>query len=254
MAKLSKYLVLIAGIVSPLAAAFFGMQTYSKLTQASADRDRDFVFRLSMTALAMAVPFVVTLGLAIRDRRRHPLMMSAKVGLGLAVFSLALTYLPIRGAIDRSRQTRNLALRNVAAPPFDTVDVLGKPHRLREHAGKVVLVNVWATWCLPCRKEMPSLDRLYQERKDKGLLVFGLSTENVDVQQKFLKEQLSVSYPLLTVNGDVPDLFRTTARYPANFLIDRGGRLQPAPGADEPFEKLEAAVDALLQADRPVRP
>ena len=56
-----------------------------------------------------------------------------------------------------------------------------------------------------------------------------------------------MSYPLLTIDGDVPDLYSQTARYPANFLIDRNGRLQPAPSADQPFENLEAAVDALLQ-------
>ena len=130
------------------------------------------------------------------------------------------------------------------------MDVFGVQHRLEDHAGKVVLVNVWATWCPPCKKEMPNLDRLYQERKNQGFIVFGLSTEDVDVQRKFLEEHLSVSYPLLTIHGDVPDLYRTTARYPANFLIDREGRLQPAPSTGQPFEKLEAAVNALLQGAR----
>jgi len=57
-----------------------------------------------------------------------------------------------------------------------------------------------------------------------------------------------VSYPLLTINGQVPNLYRDIARYPAIFLIDRGGQLQAAPSADQPFEKVEAAVDALLRS------
>jgi len=247
MAKLSSYRVLIAGILSPLAAALFGMVVYATLTRASADRDKDFVFRLSLTTLAMAVPFIATLALAIGDRRRNALTTSGRIGLALALLSLALTWLPVRGAIARARQARNLALQNVTAPPFDTVDVFGKRHRLEDHAGKVVLVNVWATWCAPCRKEMPELDRLYRERKDQGFIVFGLSTEDVDVQRKFVGERVSVSYPLLTIEGAVPDIYRATARYPANFLIDREGRLQPAPSTEQPFEKLEAAVNALLQ-------
>jgi len=250
MAKLSSYRVLIAGILSPLAAAFFGMAVYTTLTKASADRDKDFVFRLSLTTLAMAVPFIATLALALGDRRRKALTTSGRIGLALALLSLALTWLPVRGAIARARQARNLALQNVTAPPFDTVDVVGKRHRLEEHAGEVVLVNVWATWCAPCRIEMPELDRLYQERKDQGFIVFGLSTEDVDVQRKFVAERLSVTYPLLTIEGAVPDIYRTTARYPANFLIDRQGRLQPAPSTEQPFEKLEAAVNALLQGAR----
>ena len=250
MARLSSYRVLVAGILSPFAAAYLGRLVYRTLTRASAHPDADFVFRLSMTALAMAVPFLVTLVLTIADRRRNALTTSGRIGLALALLSLALTWLPIRGAIARSRQSRNLALQNVAAPPFHTVDVFGKPHRLEDHAGKVVLVNVWATWCSPCKEEMPKLDRLYQERKSQGFMVFGLSTEDVAVQRKFLAEQASVSYPLLTIAGEVPHIYRTTARYPANFLIDREGRLQPAPSTEQPFERLEAAVNALLQGAR----
>jgi thiol-disulfide isomerase/thioredoxin len=250
MAAVSSYRVLVAGILSPPAAAFFGTRVYRILTRASADPDKDFVFRLSLTALAMAVPFIVTLALAVGDRRRHALTTSGKIGLALALVSLALTWFPIKGAIDRARQTRNLALQGVTAPPFDTVDVFGKQHRLVDHAGEVVLVNVWATWCGPCRKEMPKLDRLYQDRKVEGLMVFGLSDEDVEVQRKFMQEQVSVSYPLLTIAGKVPEIYRNTAKFPATFLIDRAGRLQPAPGTEETFEKLEAAVNALLKGAR----
>ena len=147
--------------------------------------------------------------------------------------------------ILRSRQSRNLALRDVTAPLFDTPDLLGKTQRLADEKGKVVLVNIWATWCGPCRQEMPKLDRLYRERQSQGFIVFGLSDESVDQQRKFL-EHVPVSYPLLTVSGSIPSLYRDIARYPAIFLIDRQGRLQPAPGPDQPFAKVEAAVDALL--------
>jgi thiol-disulfide isomerase/thioredoxin len=117
--------------------------------------------------------------------------------------------------------------------------------------GEVVLVNIWATWCGPCREEMPKLDRLYRERKDHGFIVFGLSDEDVDLQRKYL-EQVLVSYPLLTVSGEVPNFYRDIARYPAIFLIDRRGRLEPAPGPDQPFEKVGAAVDVLLNSGGPM--
>ena len=249
MAAVSSYRVLLAGILSPPAAALIGMKVYGHLTRASEDVDKDFLFRLLATALAMAVPFFVTVALAIADRRRHALTISAKIGLLLAVLSLALTWRPIQGAITRTRQTRNLALQGVTAPSFDTVDISGTPHRLADHAGKVVLVNVWATWCGPCKREMPRLNRLYQERKGEGLMVFGFSDEDVELQRTFA-QRLKVSYPLLTANGQVADLYRNTAKYPATYLIDRKGRLQPAPDTEQPFEKLEAAVTALLQEGR----
>ena len=140
-----------------------------------------------------------------------------------------------------------MALHDVAAPLFDTVDINGSTERLSDQAGEVVLVNIWATWCGPCRSEMPRLDHLYREQKDKGLVVFGISEEDVGTQQKFL-QQVPVSYPLLTVKGTVPNLYRDIAHYPAIFLIDRRGRLQTAPGPDQSFEKLTGAVEALLNS------
>jgi peroxiredoxin len=94
---------------------------------------------------------------------------------------------------------------------------------------------------------MPKLDRLYRAREQQGLIVFGLSDEDADVQRKFV-DKVPVSYPLLTLHGSVPSLYRDIARYPAIFLIDRQGRLQPAPGPDQPFEAVEAAVDSLLKS------
>ena len=245
MSRLLRYRVLVAGIVSPLAALFLYALVYSTLTYLSSDLEKDWLFRLSVSTLVMAVPFLFTLALAIRDRRQHAISLSGKIGLALAILSLGLASKPVSDGLIRSRQSRNLAMRDVAAPPFATLDLYGHTQRLAEQKGKVVLVNIWATWCAPCRSEMPKLDRLYRERKDQGFIVFGLSDEDVAVQRKF-QERVAVSYPLLTINGQVPNLYRDIARYPAIFLIDRRGRLQPAPGPDQPFDKVEAAVDALL--------
>jgi thiol-disulfide isomerase/thioredoxin len=219
--------------------------TYTVLTRFSSDLERDWLFRLSLSTLAMIVPFLVTLVLALKDHRQHALSLPGKIGFALALLSLGLAWKPVSDGITRSKQSRNLAMRGVAAPLFDTPDIVGKTQRLADQKGKVVLVNLWATWCGPSREEMPKLDRLYRERNQQGFIVFGLSDEGVDVQRKYA-EQVPVSYPLLTVQGEVPKLYRDIVRYPAIFLVDRNGQLQPAPGPDQPFEKLEAAVDVLL--------
>jgi peroxiredoxin len=243
--KLSKHRVLLCGILSPVLALILYALVYGTLTRFSADLEKDWLFRLSVSTLAMTIPFLATVALAIRDRRSRTLSLSGKIGFVLATLSLGLAWNPLSDGILRSKQTRNMAMHDVAAPLFDTVDTEGNTERLSDQTGKVVLVNIWATWCAPCRNEMPKLDHLYRERKDKGLVVFGLSDEDVSAQQKYI-QQVPVSYPLLTRKGKVPNLYRDIARYPAIFLIDRSGRLQPAPGLDQPFEKLEAAVDALL--------
>ena len=246
--RLSKNLVLLfCGIVSPVLALFLYTLVYGTLTQASVDREKDWLFRLSVSTLAMTVPFFATLGIAFWKRGGRALSLAGKFGIILATLSLGLAWKPVTDGILRSKQTRNLAMRDVAAPPFDTVDIQGNPERLSDQAGKVVIVNIWATWCAPCRAEMPKLDRLYRDQKDNGLVVFGLSDEDVNLQKRFL-QLVPVTYPLLTVKGQVPNLYRDIARYPAIFLIDRNGRLQPAPSPDQPFETLQREVDALLKA------
>lgn len=248
MAKLSKYRVLICGILSPIAAVLLYTLVYGMLTAHSSNLEKDWLFRLSMATVAMTVPFLITLFLAIQDHRRRLFFLSGKIGLVIAIVSLALVWKPVTDGIKRSKQVRNLAMQNVSAPSFDTPDIYGNQQRLEDHKGAVVLVNIWATWCGPCRAEMPQLDKLYQTRKDQKFIVFGLSDEATEVQQKFVRE-VPVSYPLLTLKGKVPSIYRDIARYPAIFLIDRQGRLQPAPGPDELFGKLQAAVDGLLQGE-----
>lgn len=245
MARLSTHRTLTAGLFSPILAVVLGVGMYTTLTRASADREADFVFRLALTTAAMAVPFLLTLLLAIKDRRRGVFSLSGRIGLAVALLSLALTWFPVKGLYQRIKQAENLALKGVAAPLFDTIDINGVQHRLADHKGKVVLVNLWATWCSPCRREMPDLDRLYQDRKEDGFMIFGISTEELDTQKVFA-EEVKVSYPLLTIEGDVPGIFKQAARYPANFLIDREGYLQPAPSVDQPFENLEETVKTLL--------
>ena len=88
---------------------------------------------------------------------------------------------------------------------------------------------------------------MYQQDKDRGLMVFGISDEEADVQRQF-RQIVPVTYPLLTLSGEVPKLYRDIARYPATFLIDRQGHLQPAPSPDKPFEELQTAVGRLLDA------
>jgi len=274
MAKPLRYMVLIMGLLSPLLAQPIYSQVYSTLTQASTNRDKDWLFRLAVSTFAMTLPFFATVALAwVASRQSRPQQvttrsakrrqqrsdarsaettsggtpMIVKIGLVVAALSLLFTYKPISDGISRWKQVRNMALQGVPAPVFDTKDIDGQDQRLADHKGQVVVVNIWATWCGPCRAEMPALDRLYEHYKDQGLAVFGISSEDPGLQRRF-RQIVPVSYPLLTVSGQVPSLYRDIARYPATFLIDRQGHLQPAPSPDQPFEELQADVERLLKS------
>lgn len=241
MGKIQRYRVLIAGLVSPIAAVVLYVVVYGTLTQFSKDRERDWLFRITLSVAAMMLPAIVTVALAIKERSRGGLSGAGKIGVAVAILSLGVAGQPVSSGVLRWKQTRNMALRDVPAPLFETSDLSGKVENLRDQRGKVVLINIWATWCAPCRSEMPKLESLYQREKEHGFVVFGISSEDLEKQRKFA-EEMRVTYPLLTLKGNVPGLYRDIARYPANFLIDRQGNLQPVPPPDRPFGELDAAV------------
>jgi cytochrome c biogenesis protein CcmG/thiol:disulfide interchange protein DsbE len=244
--KLSKHRVLLFGAFSPALALMLNIILIQILLVLSRDPENNWRFRLLVSSLALPVPFLITLMFAWRDRRIGALSGSSKIGLAIATLSLLLIAKPVLDGFARSKQSRNMAMHDVPAPAFDTPDIQGKRQRLSDYRGRVVLVNIWATWCEPCRNEMPQLDKLYQSRKGTGFVVLGISDEAIATQQAFLKE-VPVTYPLLTTTSGVPAFYREIGRYPAIFLVDREGRLQPAPGEGQAFHKVEEAVGFLLR-------
>jgi peroxiredoxin len=107
---------------------------------------------------------------------------------------------------------------------FTLTDLQGNSWTLRALGGQVVLVNFWATWCQPCRREMPDLEALYRRFKGQGLAILAISDEDAAKVKQFLAEK-SVSYPILLDPGrKVNDLFRIEG-IPKSFVYDRSGKL-----------------------------
>ncbi|HEV2400377.1 MAG TPA: TlpA disulfide reductase family protein [Candidatus Sulfotelmatobacter sp.] len=107
---------------------------------------------------------------------------------------------------------------------FTLLDLQGKPWHLRDLTGKVVLVNFWATWCPPCRKEMPDLQALYDKYKDQGFLVLSISDEEAAKVAPFIAER-KITYPVLLDPGrKVNDAFVVDG-IPKSFVYDREGKL-----------------------------
>ena len=107
---------------------------------------------------------------------------------------------------------------------FTLTDLQGKAWRLQDLRGKVVLVNFWATWCPPCRKEMPDLDALYNKFKDQGFVVLAISDEESAKVSPFIAEH-KVSYPVLLDPGrKVNDTF-VVEGMPKSFVYDRSGKM-----------------------------
>ncbi len=117
-------------------------------------------------------------------------------------------------ADDAKRQTAD----------FTLLDLQGKPWHLRDLKGKVVLVNFWATWCPPCRKEMPDLQALYDTYKEQGFLVLSISDEEASKVSPFIAER-KITYPVLLDPGrKVNDAF-VVEGIPKSFVYNREGKM-----------------------------
>lgn len=126
-------------------------------------------------------------------------------------------------------------LRQIAvgstAPNFSAITVDDKPPQIKtlaSYKGEVVLLNIWATWCLPCRREMPSIDSLYRDYASKGLKVVAVSVDEKDKVKdirEFVKE-FNLSFEILHDTAKaIPQSYQTTG-FPESFVIGRDGTIQ----------------------------
>jgi peroxiredoxin len=109
-------------------------------------------------------------------------------------------------------------------PEFALKDLSGKTWTFSELRGKVVLVNFWATWCPPCRKEMPDLETLYGRFGSKGFVVLGISDEEATKVEPFIRER-KVSFPVLLDPGRKVNEMFVVEGIPKSFVYDREGKL-----------------------------
>lgn len=107
---------------------------------------------------------------------------------------------------------------------FTLQDLSGKRWTLKDMKGSVVLLNFWATWCPPCRQEMPDLDALYRQFKERGLVILAISDEDAAKVRPFI-DQERVSYPILLDPGGAVGKRFEIAGIPKTFVYDRDGKI-----------------------------
>jgi thiol-disulfide isomerase/thioredoxin len=112
-------------------------------------------------------------------------------------------------------------------PPFDFSAALpdGTPRRLSELKGKVVFLNFWATWCGPCRQEMPSMDALYRRLKDQGLEILAVNVQEKPWEVSGFMENYKLSFKtVLDPTGKISGNYGISA-FPTTFILDREGQI-----------------------------
>jgi cytochrome c biogenesis protein CcmG/thiol:disulfide interchange protein DsbE len=134
------------------------------------------------------------------------------------------------------------------APDFELDSLEGGSTRLSDLRGQVVVVNLWATWCGPCRAEMSALERVWQEYRDRGLVVLAVNQREAPERVQDFVAQLGLTFPiLLDRNGSVAASYRTRA-LPTTFFVGRDGAIRASVVGGPLAEALIASkVLALLE-------
>jgi len=137
----------------------------------------------------------------------------------------------------------------VKPPPLALKDISGKTHDLKSYRGKVVLVNFWATWCPPCREEMPSMQRLKEKMAGRDFVMLGInSAEPPDEVGRFL-ELIKVDFPILyDPKGHITKRWKVYG-LPTSFLVDKEGKVRYTLTGTKEWDEKEAVslIESMLQ-------
>ena len=169
-----------------------------------------------------------------RKDLRPWLAIGAGIVLGIAIGSLLFFGLPARAAAPPAEVLATQPPRISApglrigspAPDFDLMRPDGGRVRLADQLGQVVLLNFWATWCGPCRIEMPLIQEAYDTFKDRGFVALGVNFDEPAEAVTGFAEELQISFPLLLDPGGQVQRQYLVRGYPTTVILDREGQIQ----------------------------
>ena len=133
------------------------------------------------------------------------------------------------------------------SPTWTLKDVDGREVKSSDFKGKVVVVDFWATWCPPCRKEIPDYIALQKKYADRGLVILGVSLDEISpAEVKAFGEKLKMNYPILVGDADIADAFGGIEGLPTAFVIDRDGNVRHTKVGLADAAAYEKLIESLL--------
>lgn len=143
--------------------------------------------------------------------------------------------------------TRMAAEKKSGLPDLVLKDLSGKDVRLSEYQGKVLLLNFWATWCGPCRAEIPDFIKLREQYRADRLEVIGISLDEGDPKAVLaFASQLQISYPILVGNRKVVSTYGPIAAVPTTIVIDRRGQIRSRHLGMLTYDEIKNEIKPLL--------
>ena len=184
-------------------------------------------------------------------------MKSRWIIAGAAALSLGLLTLPLlRGRTPGETIPGKAAAAPASAPSCDALgtakfdfvlkDEHNRPVKMADYKGKVVLLNFWATWCGPCKVEIPAFVELYAQYKDKGLVIVGVSVDDSPEQLQAFMKEFRMNYPVLQMEPDFETAYGPFYGYPTSFFIARDGSICKKHLGPATKEQFEREIKALL--------
>jgi thiol-disulfide isomerase/thioredoxin len=165
---------------------------------------------------------------------------------------------PASGAADEGTDEINVnPLQGKMAPAFTLTDTRGQKVSLSDFKGKAVIVDFWATWCAPCKVEIPWLEQFHNEYAGQGLEIVGVSEDDLDLDNKaeLAKEkqdiadkaaQLKINYPVLIDDANVSTPYGGIDGLPTTFFINRSGEVVASTVGLAPRDEIEADIKKAL--------
>jgi thiol-disulfide isomerase/thioredoxin len=133
------------------------------------------------------------------------------------------------------------------APAWELSDPDGKPVKSSDFAGKVVILDFWATWCPPCKAEIPGFVELQEKYRDKGLVIVGVSLdEQGPAVVKPFMQQFQINYPIVMGDEKTAQDFGGVTAIPTTFIIDKAGNIVKKHVGFAPKENFEKEITPLL--------
>ncbi|PNX52629.1 MAG: hypothetical protein BV458_08635 [Thermoplasmata archaeon M9B2D] len=146
------------------------------------------------------------------------------------------------------------ASKRLLAPDFVLKDIDGTSHKLAHYRGRPVILNFWASWCVECLEEMPSLEALYKGFHERGLMVLGISIDRDPAKIRSVLNKINVSYPvLMEPSGEVFIDSYAVTKLPTTIFIDKEGYivLTISGGENLNSKKIRAYIEGLILREVP---
>jgi peroxiredoxin len=173
--------------------------------------------------------------------------MSRPASLQRAIFSVGAVLALALSGCGSGRVAKAPGSAPASAPDFELKDVDGKAFRLSEAKGTVRLVDFWATWCAPCREEIPMFKDLHATYGSKGFTLVGIAMDDEGVAKvKPFVDENKIPYLTLIGNDDVAQSFGGIVGFPSKFLVDRDGKIVETWVGEVPRSVLEKRIQSLL--------